>query len=886
MTTPVIDLRQSLHDIFGFKDFRYLQEEAINATLSGHDALVVMPTGAGKSLCFQLPAALSPGVTLVISPLVALMRDQVIGLRARSTFDEIGCAYLNSLQTADEQRETLDQLRNGALKLVYVAPERFRSAGFRSALLQAKVARFVVDEAHCISEWGHDFRPDYLALRPAIEDLGRPPILAVTATATLRVQESIVRNLGMDVPEVLVGGFDRPNLHFSVVRCSNDAERNEKLVRALPKLCAAGGSGLIYVSTRKQCEEIGELAARALAPLGKRAAGYHAGMSADVRNELQNGWLNNDLQILVATNAFGMGIDKPDVRFVIHYGIPDSLENYYQEAGRAGRDGRKSRCVVMYRGADKRVREFFIERDNIEADDVQKAFTRLKKLADEDGFVIVPRVWWRSQFDWDDTRVRLILRELEKENCVERELETPDESHLRVLKDKFPASALRRIRQDFEVQRNEKLRRLNEMVDYCRTNNCRRQTVLDYFGDDEKLPDRAFCCDNCDNPPAAKSAAAGAAPREWVKTPDTIDGGDIYAILQGIDALKPQVGKARLNKVLRGAASKDVQIFRDQNQPLLGACKGCSNDKINEFLDALIEHGLLHQGEEDEYFVCSLTRAGREAWQLKSPLPVEAPRAFSRGSSSSSGAAKAGYSGTNSRSFAGDFEDAADESLFERLRDWRKATASAAKVPAYCVLPDRTLGEIAACRPTSLEQLEQVNGIGPTKIEKYGASLLQVLAGEKSSAKKAPQVLAAPKTNASKALQVLAAAKSAPQVLAAPKTAPVIATATALIKDSPSMEETRAMIRQALNVEQIAAQRGLTTSTVWSHLHASVELELLNADDLTQVLDTKTRDEINAALQELGADTTLSPLHQQLNGAYEYGLLRCALALYRRQVAA
>ena len=427
------------------------------------------------------------------------------------------------------------------------------------------------------------------------------------------------------------------------------------------------------------------------------------------------------------------------------------------------------------------------------------------------------------------------------------------------------------------MQRGERLRRLNEMVDYCRTHNCRRQTILDYFGDEETLPDRTFCCDNCDHPPAAKTAASGAAPREWIKPPATIDGGDIYAILQGIDALKPQVGKARLNKVLRGAASKDVQIFRDQNQPLLGACQGCNSNAVDAFLEALIENGLLHQGEDDEYFVCSLTRAGREAWQLKSPIPVEAPRAFSRGSSSTSASSPA-----RSSSFAGDFDNAEDEELFERLRDWRKREATSSKVPAYCVLPDRTLGEIAAYRPATLGELEQVNGIGPAKIEKYGTSLLQVLAADHSSVKKTPQVLASVKTSTKSAVQVLAAPKTAPQVLAAPKTPPIIAPATALIKDSPSMEETRAMIRQNLDVAQIAAQRGLTTSTIWSHLHASVELELLSAEDLAQVLSDDTRAEVNAALQELGADTTLSPLHQRLNGVYEYGLLRCAVALYRR----
>ena len=293
-TAAAPKLTDSLQTFFGYSEFRPHQEEAVRTAMEGRDVLVVMPTGAGKSLTFQLPAALSDGVTVVVSPLIALMRDQVDALNRRPAFAEIGCACLTSGQSLDEQNDLLRQLRTGRLKLIYVAPERFRSGTFLEALKSAKIARFVVDEAHCISEWGHDFRPDYLSLREVTEMLGNPPLLAATATATKRVQQSIVANLGMRDPLVLVGGFNRPNLHFSVHRCKNENEREDKLARALPKLSAMGGSGLIYVATRKQCEQIFELADAALTPLGKRAGIYHAGLDSDLRTQMQREWLEGE----------------------------------------------------------------------------------------------------------------------------------------------------------------------------------------------------------------------------------------------------------------------------------------------------------------------------------------------------------------------------------------------------------------------------------------------------------------------------------------------------------------------------------------------------------------------------------------------------------------
>ena len=722
------ELADRLHEVFGFSGFRPLQEEAIRATLGGEDVLVVMPTGAGKSLCFQLPAAISDGLTLVVSPLVALMRDQVIGLNERTTFNQLGCASLDSLMGMDEQRGVLNDIRHGLIKLVYVAPERFRSNAFRAAIAQANISRFVVDEAHCISEWGHDFRPDYTALRPFVEEIGRPPILAVTATATRRVQDSIIENLGMHEPQVLAGGFDRPNLHFSVHRAATDKERDERLAKALPKLCSRGGSGLIYGSTRKQCEEVAAMAQRALAPHGLKAAMYHAGLDGDTRNSLQRAWLDNEVQVLVATNAFGMGIDKSDVRFVIHYGIPDSLESYYQEAGRAGRDGRMSRAVILYRPGDKRVREFFIDNEGVEANDVREAFNRMRRGMDEDGEVLVPREWWKHHFPkMFDNNVRMVWRELAKESCVRILAETPDGTRAQILKQNFPFDAIRRIRADFDRQKAERKRRLDEMVDYCRSNICRRQSILDYFGDASELPERAGCCDNCDRPEGERPQSAPdskPAPRAAVGVPLNIDGGDVHAILQGMDAMWPKIGRAKLNKLLRGANSKDIQRYRDEDHPLLGVLRGAAEKAVEEFLLALINANLVHQGEEDEYFVLSVSIAGREAWKARSPISVASP--LSRARRAVGAIAAKAPSGVSK--FAGAFENEADEALFEKLRDWRRTEALEANLPGYCIMADKTLGEIAMSRPASREELASVAGMGPIKVEKYGEAILEVLA--------------------------------------------------------------------------------------------------------------------------------------------------------------
>ncbi len=350
-TRPTLrDARGVLADVFGFADFRTGQAEAVQAAVSGNDAAVLLPTGAGKSLCYQVPgialARAGHGPTLVISPLIALMADQVNALRARG----VAAAALNSHQSEDEALTTLAEFEAGELDLLYVSPERAAQPGFRRTLGRRRVALFAIDEAHCVSQWGHDFRPEYMQLAE-LRETSDAPMMAVTATATPRVLKELVRRLGLTTPEVVRGDFRRPNLAFSVETISNHAGRLERLVALLDEAGlrdAKAGKAIIYCATRKHTEKV----AAELASRGFSARHYHAGRTKIARERAQHAFAVGRLRVLVATNAFGMGIDFPDVRIVAHYQTPSSVESYYQEAGRAGRDGDDAKCVMFFGAAD------------------------------------------------------------------------------------------------------------------------------------------------------------------------------------------------------------------------------------------------------------------------------------------------------------------------------------------------------------------------------------------------------------------------------------------------------------------------------------------------------------------------------------------------------
>jgi ATP-dependent DNA helicase RecQ len=349
-----MDPHPALKEHFGFDEFRPGQEEAVRAVLAGRDALIVMPTGAGKSLCYQLPALMRDELTVVVSPLVSLMADQVAGLRR-----QVGghaAALINSQQDLAGNREALARARGGELRLLYVAPERFAAPGFVEALSEVRVGTFVVDEAHCVSQWGHDFRPDYFALPAAAQALRARQIVALTATATPRVAGDVIIRLGLREPVRVTTGFDRPNLPYLVVPSGNDEDRRRRIEAVLAD--PAARPAIVYGGTRARCEALAQSLTRAL---GVETLAYHAGLERGQRAEVQRRFMADEVEVVVATNAFGMGIDKPDVRTVCHASVPESLEAYYQEAGRAGRDGRPARCLLFAASRDKGLHVHFIQ---------------------------------------------------------------------------------------------------------------------------------------------------------------------------------------------------------------------------------------------------------------------------------------------------------------------------------------------------------------------------------------------------------------------------------------------------------------------------------------------------------------------------------------------
>ncbi|MGZ3184356.1 MAG: RecQ family ATP-dependent DNA helicase [Telluria sp.] len=471
-------IRKLLRGVFGIEHLRDGQQRVIDSVLDGHDTLAIMPTGSGKSLCYQIPARILPGMTIVVSPLISLMKDQQEKLEALG----IRAAQVNSSLSREEEEGALAAIRQGELEIVFCTPERLSMPDFVEVLEQAEVGLVVVDEAHCISQWGHDFRPAYLTMAAAIDALGRPPLLALTATATDDVTADIGRQLGRPRIRVINTGIYRPNLHYCVIQVTNNEEKHAEAMRFVRE---TEGVGIIYAATVKAAEEMYAL----LEEAGESVALYHGKLPAAERKANQDLFMNGERRVMVATNAFGMGIDKADTRFVIHLQLPANLEAYYQESGRAGRDGGAAKCVLLYLPEDKRVQQFFLAKHFPTAPEIRAAY---EQVAEKNAAVTL------ADLDDGGQQLKVVLKLLKDAKLLRqnRKLE------YQATNAQPKAALFEELAQTYVDKQERDKEALEAMVSYAVSAFCRWKLLVDYFGDEMPGDGRCGHCDNCLHPPA------------------------------------------------------------------------------------------------------------------------------------------------------------------------------------------------------------------------------------------------------------------------------------------------------------------------------------------------------------------------------------------------
>lgn len=593
------DLTKALKLNFGFDKFKGNQEEIILSLLNGRDTFVLMPTGGGKSLCYQLPSLMMPGTAIVISPLIALMKNQVDAMRHFSLNDNVA-HFLNSSLTRTAVEQVKSDILAGKTKLLYVAPESLTKEDNIEFLKTVRISFYAIDEAHCISEWGHDFRPEYRRLRPIINEIGSRPVIALTATATPKVQHDIQKNLGMVNAAVFKASFNRPNLYYEVRQKTKTTDRD--IIRFIKN--NPSKSGIIYCLSRKKVEELAEL----LVVNNIKSLPYHAGMDGAQRSANQDAFLHEEVDVIVATIAFGMGIDKPDVRFVIHYDMPKSLEGYYQETGRAGRDGGEGRCITFYAAKDLRKMEKFMQG---------------KPLAEQE---------------------------------IGRQL-------------------------------------LMETAAYAESSVCRRRSLLHYFGE-EYNADNCGNCDNCLYPKTKIEAKQ-----------------QLIDILDTMQTLGETFKAEHIIDVLRGRITADIKSYNHQELEVFG----CQEDADPKFLSAVIRQAILAGyifREVENFGQLEITQKGFDFLKAPTSFKVLEDNDFSQDDDMSES-----QIGTS----------ALDPVLFSLLKDLRQRFAKRLNLPPYVIFQDPSLEAMATTYPITLDEIQNITGVGPGKAKRYGPDFIKLI---------------------------------------------------------------------------------------------------------------------------------------------------------------